>query len=608
MNGWAAPLLLGVLLAGPGSTVQAQNAGQFLQSLTGNEAVQVYPVPSETGDPNSLSAMPAYVTTTMLRGGSAGGPFRSIPTIDFVQLYAYGGGTTNNGLIEGDNGQPGLVAAARTLNSAVPGNAPAGFFAFGFNDKTTPFTIANWAIYEENRRYVGAGTAVGTELDITEFNNNASQMDPYILSYGVGNMSAGMYIQSGGGCTVAGPCYNPATGTTNLAAQNAGVAIAIGNNGAQFYEGLQFNYNAINGNDGKGTPGNFGRAINMPSGDAIIWNYCNDTSSSPGLNYPAHCGANSLGVFILSSVTSLASVQKLTFDDVFGFILQNGNNNFMFEVPVSTTYVNGIKLQPNTTGNDVLIQPTGGDAVVNLQLAGLGGGNIIPKSQVNISLGAIGNLINNSVQPLQFQITDTNLDAIQFFFVRNAGGTTWQQTDFTMRRNVDSVTETSFSMRGVPDMTFGIAGTTYFQITTTGNISYNPVQFGGVTASFPALKRSTTSLIARLADDSADTDFEAKSFTSGGSVPTITGTCTAPSAQAGGNTAGTFTVGAAGACAAGTYILTFGLTAPTGWACQASDRTTITDTVQQTASSTTTATFKATTANNDVVSYSCMAY
>jgi hypothetical protein len=95
------------------------------------------------------------------------------------------------------------------------------------------------------------------------------------------------------------------------------------------------------------------------------------------------------------------------------------------------------------------------------------------------------------------------------------------------------------------------------------------------------------------------------SYVAAGSVPTASGTCSV-AGQTGGNTAGALT--ASGACMSGTYILTFANAAPNGWACDASDRTTTADTVKQTASSTTTATFTATTANNDVVSFKCTAY
>ena len=66
----------------------------------------------------------------------------------------------------------------------------------------------------------------------------------------------------------------------------------------------------------------------------------------------------------------------------------------------------------------------------------------------------------------------------------------------------------------------------------------NPgLQFGGTTSSFPALKRSSASLICRLADDSANAAFEALSLKTGAPAGGTSGTwkvgvynATAPSA------------------------------------------------------------------------------
>jgi hypothetical protein len=92
----------------------------------------------------------------------------------------------------------------------------------------------------------------------------------------------------------------------------------------------------------------------------------------------------------------------------------------------------------------------------------------------------------------------------------------------------------------------------------------------------------------------------------GGSSPTNTGSC-AINTQVGGNIAGTFH--ANGACVAGTIILGFATTAPNGWACFATDRTTPADAVNQSASSATSATFGTVTmVASDVVQFSCAAY
>lgn len=89
----------------------------------------------------------------------------------------------------------------------------------------------------------------------------------------------------------------------------------------------------------------------------------------------------------------------------------------------------------------------------------------------------------------------------------------------------------------------------------------------------------------------------------GGTVPGISG-CTAGT-QTGGGTAGTYTSGTTGAC---TVVLTLAFTAPTGWSCWASDRTTPANLISQSASSTTTATLTGTTVSGDVISYGCLGY
>ena len=97
----------------------------------------------------------------------------------------------------------------------------------------------------------------------------------------------------------------------------------------------------------------------------------------------------------------------------------------------------------------------------------------------------------------------------------------------------------------------------------------------------------------------------APAFVASGTAPTNSGSC-AITTQLGGPTAGSFK--ASGACPAGTYILALGQTSANGWACSASDLTTVADTVQETAYTTSSVTFKATTANNDLITFSCTGF
>lgn len=98
---------------------------------------------------------------------------------------------------------------------------------------------------------------------------------------------------------------------------------------------------------------------------------------------------------------------------------------------------------------------------------------------------------------------------------------------------------------------------------------------------------------------------KAAGYISAGTKFTASG-CT-NSATVGGASAGTYTSGTTGTC---TVTITMGnsLTAPNGWDCSASDRTTAADVQRTSASTTTTATISGTTASGDVISFSCEGY
>lgn len=293
---------------------------------------------------------------------------------DFTNRYAYGGGTNNTALIENDSvdgwGMPALTASIRTKNNSNAG-APAGIYAFAFNDRNVAPLSAAWAIYEELRRYSGAGISTAHELNITEFGTPFAT-DPYGASYAIGNLSAGLYIQSGGECKVGNLCYNPATGVKDLTANPASVALAIGNNGSSFYTGLQFNYNALFGNDGV-TDGQFATAIKMPRNDAVSWYYCDNTAS-----YPSNCTANTLGAFIWSDVKSATSVQKMYFSDAAGFLLRNATNANLFNVAVNSSNVNGVQILPSNAGAGVGVNAIGSDTNIGI--------NIVPKGTGTVAI------------------------------------------------------------------------------------------------------------------------------------------------------------------------------------------------------------------------------
>lgn len=132
------------------------------------------------------------------------------------------------------------------------------------------------------------------------------------------------------------------------------------------------------------------------------------------------------------------------------------------------------------------------------------------------------------------------------------------------------------------------------------------VGFGGLTSD-TSLSRLSAGIVAigSGSGGSVAGGVETAVFISASTKPTLTtGSCSG-TAAAGGATAGTFT---AASCVAGTYTLSAMPTAPTGYSCDAQDRTTSSDAIQQTASSATSATFTATTAAFDVIQFKCIAY
>jgi hypothetical protein len=164
--------------------------------------------------------------------------------------------------------------------------------------------------------------------------------------------------------------------------------------------------------------------------------------------------------------------------------------------------------------------------------------------------------------------------------------------------------------------------------------SFSQLQFGGTTSSFPSLKRSTSALEARLADDSAYTSINASGFntTGGGSVsfsgvrvivntaPTISSGFGGTPSIANNNGTASFTINVGSGAAATSGVV--GLpTATTGWNCFVNDLTAaaahVAYNTRQTASTTASATLENQTTStgvaiawgaNDILRVSCFAY
>ncbi len=148
-------------------------------------------------------------------------------------------------------------------------------------------------------------------------------------------------------------------------------------------------------------------------------------------------------------------------------------------------------------------------------------------------------------------------------------------------------------------------------LSNTGSLNWTPASFGG-TADI-AIDRDGAGILGIVTGNAQTTTaanyraLKASALYSGGTTFTATGLSVGT--LVGGATAGKFTLGAGGP---GTVVVTMGnsATAPNGWSCFASDRSTLTALVDQSADSTTTATinFPAGALSGDVVSFGCTGY
>lgn len=173
-------------------------------------------------------------------------------------------------------------------------------------------------------------------------------------------------------------------------------------------------------------------------------------------------------------------------------------------------------------------------------------------------------------------------------------------------------------------------------LTNAAASDFGLLQFGGTTTSFPALKRSTSSLQVRLGDDSTYTTLQAATLQAdnigplSGGVPLIRGADptissgfgTSPSVVSGANGPGAFlvNVGTGGTASSGVIATTSAAT--NGWVCSVTNRTAVAanradQRTVQTATTTTTVTVQNQTIStgaalawtaSDVLALNCFAH
>ena len=122
--------------------------------------------------------------------------------------------------------------------------------------------------------------------------------------------------------------------------------------------------------------------------------------------------------------------------------------------------------------------------------------------------------VTNTASAAASKLLDLQIDSVSFFSVSKLGSVVGAG-DLTFASgslNSNTITSTDFVQCGrillrasgqntrITDSADGV-----IKLSDDANSSFNRVQFGGTTSAFPALKRSSAILQARLADDSAFT-------------------------------------------------------------------------------------------------------
>ncbi len=135
---------------------------------------------------------------------------------------------------------------------------------------------------------------------------------------------------------------------------------------------------------------------------------------------------------------------------------------------------------------------------------------------INATSGFAGNLIDAKVNSVAaFSVASNGFLTIAQGMTSSAGTATFNAV------SVNSSNSMGWTSRSKLDS----ASDSVIRISNAAQNDFNRLQFGGTTSSFPAIKRSTTTLQARLADDSAYADFRFARFQGGVTTVGALGTC-----------------------------------------------------------------------------------
>ncbi len=354
-------------------------------SITGAASINI---PQGTA-PTSPSNGDIWTTTggifTRINGVTQG-PLAApnVPLTWSAQQF-FGTGTTSSNLLQtyafGDGGSPlvslapyegsAITGASFTSRHTAAGKASLGSVFFGFADGTGVRAPNDaWGTYAECRAYAGStGFCVGQEIDIANIRGVSPVPSLPYNAYASGITTA-LHLASGGDCHAGKPCYNPATGATDLVSGDASTALMIGTNRTKFNAGIVFQCGSIGTTD----------CANAGQGDAL--------RLYPGLDLKYYSPSNdALFAFGVNSGTTFGGALKWSNE---GLNVHNAGGQALFQFYPGVTGVNGLLFNSGNTTIAPAIEAQGSDTNVSIHLR--------PKGTGATVLGS--SLLPQSIQPI----------------------------------------------------------------------------------------------------------------------------------------------------------------------------------------------------------------
>lgn len=334
-------------------------------------------------------------------------------------------------------------------------------------------------------------------------------------------------------------------------------------------------------------------------------------------------------------VANNISTSTTTFGD-FGINSSNFTGTGSFSLP-NATYLYGaggdLVLGTTTANNIHFTVNNGASDVILISSAGvLSLGSALPVSSggtgVTIATGTGSTVLSNNpvlVTPAIGAATGTSFVASSFIQAPSVFAGGYFATTNSSYIGLGAATDLILNWRGAANLGIGASSATPIaQTISAPAVIAGTSNTGGANLTFDASRGTGTgaggslifrvapsgttgtaqnSLVTALTIDSTKNITFGAGIISGGSAPTLTGTCTTAS-QVGGNTAGKFTA----TCTAQTVIMTFSTATPNGWDCTANDNSTPADTLKQTSFTTTSCTLTGTTVATDIITFHAVGF